>query len=327
MNWKYTLGVALGIGLLYFAFKDMDFKLFQENLANGNYWWLIASLLVSLFSHYVRAWRWKMLIEAAGKPIQTIDAFAAVLVGYMANAGAPRMGEVARCTVLTTKTQAPFATLAGTVFTERAIDVLSLGSLILVAFVLEYQKLIEYFHQYLPNFPIIFLMFLFLLVMMSIVIIWKTQKYWKKIALLNKIYEFVITILTSALSIRNLKSPGLFLFSTVLIWFFYVLSTYLGTLILPNTSSVGFTLAFILTMMGGIGMTIPVPGGLGPFHNAVIWTMIAFGYPKSDGEALALIIHTPQLIMLIITGAMAYFYLLSQSKLALEENAVNEHLG
>ena len=67
MNWKYILGVALGVGLLYFAFKDMNFQALQENLSNGNYLWLILSLIVSLGSHYVSAWRWKMLIEAAGK--------------------------------------------------------------------------------------------------------------------------------------------------------------------------------------------------------------------------------------------------------------------
>lgn len=316
MNWKYVLGIALGAGLLYFAFKDMNLQILQDNLIKGNYWWLILSLLVSFLSHYVRAWRWKMLIEAAGKNVKTVEAFAAVLVGYMANAGAPRMGEVARCTVLTTKTKAPFATLAGTVFTERAVDVLSLGILILLAFFLEYQKLINYFLEYSPKnlsfktlliFLLIFLFFIFL--------IWKTQKQWKKISIINKIYEFISTILVSAISIRYLKSPFLFLISTVLIWFFYVLSTYIGSFILPNTSSIGFSLAFIITIMGGIGMTIPVPGGLGPFHNAVIWTMVAFGYLKSDGEAFALVIHTPQLIMLVITGAISYFYLLSKSKL------------
>lgn len=318
MNWKYVLGVVLGVVLLYFAFRDMDFQLLRENLANGNYWWLLMSLLVSLVSHYFRAWRWRMLIEAAGKPIKTLDAFAAVLVGYMANAGAPRMGEVARCTVLTTKTQAPFATLAGTVFTERAIDVLTLGSLILLAFVLEYQKLIDYFIQYLPSFSVFYFTLFILLGLVVLVFIWKTQNYWKQIPFLNKILGFLSTILLSAMSIKNLKSPILFLLSTGLIWFCYVFSTYLGTFILPNTHSIGFQLAFILTIMGGIGMTIPVPGGLGPFHNAIIWTMIAFGYAKSDGEAFALIIHTPQLILLIITGAISYFYLLSQSNLETE---------
>ena len=323
MNWKYILGVALGVGLLYFAFKDMNFQVLQENLSNGNYLWLILSLIVSLGSHYVRAWRWKMLIEAAGKNIKTIDAFAAVLVGYMANAGAPRMGEVARCTVLTAKTQTPFTTLAGTVFTERAIDVLTLGLLIVLAFSLEYQKLINYFIQYTPKFSWSFLLIIFAFFLTSLLIVWKTKKYWQKIGLVNKIFEFLNSILVSAWSIKHLKSPMLFILSTVLIWFFYVLTTYLASLILPNTTAMGFSMAFIITIMGGIGMTIPVPGGLGPFHNAVIWTMVAFGFLKSDGEAFALVLHTPQLILLILTGAISYFYLLSQSKLETQTEKIS----
>lgn len=275
--------------------------------------WLVLSMLISMLSHLFRAWRWQLLIQAAGSQVRVFDAFAAVLVGYMANAAVPRMGEISRCTVLTTKTKTAFPVLAGTVVTERALDVLTLLSLIMLAFILQYQRLIAYFQQF--QFSPWFMVGIIVFGLLLLYFFMKFRQKWLSIPFLNKVYTFVLEVLSSAMSVFRLKNVGLFSVLTVLIWLSYTLSTFLATYIFASTASIGLELSFILMVMGGIGMTLPVPGGLGPFHNAIIWTLVAFGYAKSDGEALALIIHTPQLIMLVITGAMGYFYLLSTSKM------------
>lgn len=291
----------------------MDWQLLKQQLSQANYLWLVLSMFVSMLSHLFRAWRWQLLIQAAGSQVKVIDAFAAVLVGYMANAAVPRMGEISRCTVLTTKTKTSFPVLAGTVVTERALDVLTLLSLIILAFFLQYQRLITYFQQFHFSPWLIAGIITFGLLLLFIFI--KFRKKFLAFPLINKVYTFVSEVLTSAMSIFKLKNVGLFSILTMLIWLSYTLSTFLATYIFASTTSIGFELSFILMVMGGIGMTLPVPGGLGPFHNAIIWTLVAFGYAKSDGEALALIIHTPQLIMLVVTGAISYFYLLSTSKI------------
>ena len=87
-------------------------------------------VLVSLFSHFLRAYRWNYLLKPAGYTVKTSNAIGAVLVGYFANYGLPRMGEITRCTLVTRYDKVPFEVALGTVITERIIDTLLLLSLI-----------------------------------------------------------------------------------------------------------------------------------------------------------------------------------------------------
>ena len=72
----------------------------------------------------------------------------------------------------------------------------------------------------------------------------------------------------------------------------------------------------IVTIMGGIGMAMPVPGGLGPYHAAVIFTFVAFGIMATAeqseylGQTFAVIMHASQVIMILVSGAVSYLFLL-----------------
>jgi uncharacterized membrane protein YbhN (UPF0104 family) len=64
--------------------------------------------------------------------------------------------------------------------------------------------------------------------------------------------------------------------------------------------------------MGAVGMALPVPGGLGPYHAAITYTLVLYGYTESQGANLALVMHTSQLVINILMGAVSYGYLLFQ---------------
>lgn len=316
---KYILGIGLGLGLMYMAFRDVDWKNLQDNLAVAHYEWLIVSLLCSLFSHFLRALRWKMLLDAAGHPVSIQKAYSALLVGYMANNAVPRLGEVARCSVLIQPAKIPFLSSAATVVVERAIDVICLALLILLALFLESEKILSYFDNTGSGSgsgsttKYYILTGIFVIGIIGLVILYFTKKKWENLPIAKKIMEIFNQVLQAATSVFHLKTPYLFWLYTILIWLFYTFVTYFALWSLEPTKDLSFGFSFILMIMGGIGMTMPVPGGLGPFHNAIIFTFGAFGYSRADGQILALLIHTPQFVMLVCTGAISYFYLLTQT--------------
>ncbi|MCS7086376.1 MAG: flippase-like domain-containing protein, partial [Bacteroidia bacterium] len=101
-----------------------------------------------------------------------------------------------------------------------------------------------------------------------------------------------------------------FLTLSAAIWLGYVLMTWCVVEALPATARQGLYFAAVLTGMGGIGMVLPAPGGgLGPFHAAVYYTFVMFGLDGDDGKALALLLHTPQLVSNTALGLAAMFYL------------------
>ncbi|MCZ2355512.1 MAG: flippase-like domain-containing protein [Bacteroidia bacterium] len=315
---QYVLGLGLGGGLLYLAFKDFDWKLLQDALGQVSYLWLLVGLLASLSSHFVRALRWNLLLKASGysPPIQ--NTFAALLVGYMANNAVPRLGEVSRCSILTRSNKVPFTTGAGTVLTERALDVIALALQVLIAFLLESSRLLSYFDKTEKSTtPFYQTIWFYTLIIGGILagVVWLLRKRIAEITFVRAIIALVKNILQAAASIRNLREVRLFLVYTVLLWGLYTLATYLAFVAYPPTSELSFYFAWIVMTMTGIGMVIPVPGGVGPFHNAVIFTFIAFlGVSAADwGRILALFLHTSQLLMLVSLGAVSYFYLILQT--------------
>jgi len=97
----------------------------KSSLQNDvTYFWILLSAMCGLLSHISRAMRWNYLIEPLGKKPGTLNTFLSVMVGYIMNLVLPRMGEVARCGVLSRYEKISFARLIGTVVTERIIDVL-----------------------------------------------------------------------------------------------------------------------------------------------------------------------------------------------------------
>ena len=320
---RYVLGLGLGGGLLYLAFKDFDWLLLKEALSEASYFWVVVSLIASLASHFVRALRWNLLLKASGflPPIQ--NTFAALLVGYMANNAMPRLGEVSRCSILSKANKVPFTTGAGTVLTERALDVVALAAQVLIAFLLESSRLLSYFDQTERSQAPFYEETWFYIVLVVAVLglfIWFMRRRIAELKFVQALLDLVKNILRAASSIRNLREVRLFLFYTVLIWGLYTVATYLAFFVYPPTAGLSVYFAWIVMTMTGIGMTLPVPGGLGPFHNAVIFTFIAFlGQSAGDwGRVLALFIHTSQLLMLVSLGAISYFYLVLQPQKSAE---------
>lgn len=314
---KYIAGLGIGAVLLYLTFRNIELEEALHQIAQADFMFVLASLGVSLFSHFLRAIRWKMLIEPVGYATSTLNTFAAVMVGYMANNAVPRLGEVSRCSMLLKSDQVPFPVSIGTVVLERVIDVLVMGAFVGLAFLLEYDHLMEIVEQTLGaqsgsgSSLRYFIMGLILFAgVMGILVIRKYYTQLKMNPLAGKILNFLEGLWASLIGIFKLRQPGLFLFITGLIWFCYIAQYFVCFWALPDTANLSFYFALMIMILGGIGIVLPVPGGVGAFHFFCQLTFIVFGYSEQTGANYALLIHTSQYLMLIGVGAIAYFYLL-----------------
>ena len=140
---KYVLGFGLGIGLLVMAMLNVDFEKVSGYFAKANYLWVGLALMVAMLSHWFRALRWKMLLDAAGYPSKTSNLFASIMVGYMVNQALPRAGEISRATLASRTEKVPFSTSMGTIVTDRIFDLIILGSLVATIFALEFDHIVN----------------------------------------------------------------------------------------------------------------------------------------------------------------------------------------
>jgi len=140
------------------------------------------------------------------------------------------------------------------------------------------------------------------------------RNFLRKFSLYDRASAFFKKMIQSIIGSTKMPNKGLFVFLSLLIWFFYVVSCYACLYILPSETGFSFYLAFILTVLGSIGMSFPVPGGIGSFHAFVGLGLLAFGFSKATGEKQALVMHAAQMIGNFGIGLLDYFYFLFLKK-------------
>jgi uncharacterized membrane protein YbhN (UPF0104 family) len=78
---------------------------------------------------------------------------------------------------------------------------------------------------------------------------------------------------------------------------------------LPDTAHLGLIDALFLSLIGGLGFVIPVPGGIGAYHFIVTMSLSAiYGIPEQTGLVFATLSHSSQAITQILFGAGSYIY-------------------
>ncbi|MEY3679042.1 MAG: hypothetical protein RI924_1183 [Bacteroidota bacterium] len=305
---KFLVLLSLSAGMLYWAFKGQDLSFIIHQLKNTRYQWLAASVFTCLLAHVVRALRWGLLIQPLGFTVSLKNSFSAVMIAYLANLAIPRMGEVSRCAVLNRTDKVPVNQLLGTVLTERFFDLLFLLAITGLSLILSFSRIAEFIYQNiwlktkstllevdLLGWPLVLLFSLFLLMYA----LKKTMQKWMK-PVLNAWNGFK----NGLLSFRKMPSKATFLILSALMWFLYFLSTYLCFFALAATSNLGLLAALAALVFGSLGMIVPVQGGIGAFHWMVAEGLTLYALPKADGLAFATLIHSSQILVILVIGSV-----------------------
>ncbi|MEA3460594.1 MAG: lysylphosphatidylglycerol synthase transmembrane domain-containing protein, partial [Bacteroidota bacterium] len=269
--------LALGILLLYFAFRGVAFNELASTLQKVNFWWIALSLLFAGISFLSRARRWMLLIEPLGFKPSFKNTYHSLMVGYLSNYALPRLGEVTRCVTLGNREKIPVDSLIGTVIIERVTDMLMLMLILLIlliswmekfgAFFSEQvlqpmqQKLVEVFGG-----TAVFWMIVGAALVLLFLLIYLLRKRLYRFSLVRKIKDIITGVLDGLKTIYRMKRKWEFVFHSVLIWVFYILMTWVVVFALEELSGLTFIDGMFLLVIGGLGMSAPVTAGFGAYH-------------------------------------------------------------
>ncbi len=316
---KFIVFLAVGILLLWVAFRNVDFSKISEVLKEADYSWLLLSVFFGLLAFISRARRWVLLIRPLGFSPTTKNSFYALMTGYLANIALPRIGEVTRCVALGKKEKIPVDQLIGTVVIERTIDFLSLLS-IMVYLIFTSSNQINQFLKESILLPIkqkvisvfgvtwVIWVILFVLLIIIFLLIIRYKKNLRKIRFFAKIFDVARGVINGLKTITNLKRKGEFIFHTIFIWINYALMTWVVVFSIESTSHLTFTDSIFLLVIGGLAMSAPVQSGLGAFHYIISRGLLFVNnIPLEDGLVYALLTHESQLIFVAIIGTISFF--------------------
>ena len=261
----------------------------KSDFSMVNYWWVATIVIAFIISNILRAHRWLMLTETLGVKGKLSNAYFTIMVGYFANMGLPRIGEVVRAGLFARYEKIGPEKVMGTIVVDRVIDLLSLLFAIILALVLQGSVLYDFFKVKLAD-TIFSKTWIYIVIVAFIVflyLVYKFRRIIKRWSLYQKIQHLVEGFRDGLRSLRRVRTPWALFIDTVLIWLMYYLMMFLCFNSFPPTAHLGMMAGLMTFVFGGLGIVFPSPGGMGTFHAMVIMALAIYGISGDDAFSFA----------------------------------------
>ena len=304
---KIGVPIAFGAFLIWYIYNKFTPLQLQElsgYVKNANYWIVGLSVGLNLLSHLARAHRWSFMLEPLGYKPKLANNFMAVSVAYLMNIFIPKSGEVSRGIVLDKYEKIPFSAGFGTIISERIVDLILLVAFTVVALALKFDILYGYVLEKIP--PSI-LNTIFIAIVGLGVLVFLFLKFSRSKAN-SKIKTFILGLKEGVLSIVTMKKKGLFIVHTFFIWGLYLLSFYVATQALPETSDIGFSTIIIAFVVGSFTFAF-TNSGFGTYPAAMAGVLVLFNVPFTVGTAFGWIIWSSGIASIIVIGVGSLLFL------------------
>ena len=313
---KVAFFFLIGILLIWWSLHQIppqEWAKFTTALKTTKYWIVVPVFILLGFSHFLRALRWRLIMEPLGYKPSITNTFLAVLIGYLANLAVPRLGEVLKCTLLSKYEKVPAEKIVGTIVAERAFDVLSLGIVFILALIFQFNVIQTGWKQLMAqkaNNPADPSNHYVLYILVGIVVVFILGLFIFKSRLnktILKIKHIFKGIWEGIISATKLKKHNLFFLYSFGIWFMYLLATFIGLYGTEGTDS-SFATALSCLAYASIGMII-TPGGIGAYAYLMAKVLELNGIEYTLGLANGTIQWFAQFLIIIVLGGLSLILL------------------
>jgi uncharacterized membrane protein YbhN (UPF0104 family) len=307
----------LGIALIWWSLHQIpgeEWTKFTLALKHSKLWIVFPVLIILGLSHFLRALRWRLIMEPLGYKPSITNTYLAVLIGYLANLAIPRLGEVLKCTLLAKYEKVPAEKIVGTIVAERAFDVISLGLVFLMALGLQFNVIEAGWNQLknqtnTPSSSLndsnwkVYLLLAALSIVLALFFILR-----KRIPkIITSIQQIVRGIWEGVISATKLKQHNLFFLYSFGIWFLYLLATYVGLHATEGTES-SFATAISCLAYASIGMIL-TPGGIGAYAYFMAKVLELNGVDYTLGLANGTLQWFSQFLIVLLLGGVSLILL------------------
>lgn len=317
---QFTVLLGVGILLAWLSIKSVwgERDKIGNSFVTANYFWVGVSIVIAFFSHFLRAFRWNYLLKPLGYSVKPANAVGAVLIGYFANYGLPRMGELTRCTMVAKYDDVPFEVALGTVITERIVDMLLLLAIFVLTLFAQFAQLKDLAAEYIVNplmgkltgiseQPVKFIILISIVIIAFIGFMLVRKKLAK--ALTGKFGNIIKGFGNGLSSIKDIDKKFQFIALSIAIWASYFYSLYACFFAFTGTSELGHAECLVLLLFGTFGVVFS-PGGLGAYP-AIITALLTATYHVEIISAVAFpwMAWTSQFILVVVLGIMSLILL------------------
>ncbi len=314
----YLFTVILTFVFLYIALKNVDLKKSINIISHSSIPAIVLYIFIFFAAHFVRAIRWKFMIDSIKKDVSIIHLFGSVMIGYGVSCIIPRLGELYRGLFLGRWENISRTTVIGTIVIERIIDVAAFAFAALISVYIYsgnlYDKVSWLKASLITGFVLIFIMIFFLIFIVRYkgkfneTIIRMVGKISPNLAnKLKNIFETLITGLSSITGLRNIISISFF---TILMLGLYAANAFVGFYVLgmEKICTITYGISWVVMTISAFGVMIPTPGGTGSYHLITIFALTQlFAFDYETSAAYAIFTHLISYILCILSSVFLIY--------------------
>lgn len=318
---RYGLPLALTVLLVWYMFKKVNFKEMMHLIKHGvDYWWILLAMGISVFSHIFRAARWRLQLTALGIKPPFMALCCSIFGCYALNLVFPRLGEVWRCSYISSSQKASFTSVLGSMIGDRLADTLMVGLLFLFSLVVAYTGIEAFLTKYPVGRDIITLLtniWFWVAIAGCVIACWVLLKIFHDTKVVSKLKEMASNTWDGFSVVVRMKGRWKFLALTLCIWGCYYFQLYVAFYAFDFTRALchepalawGLIPCLVAFVLSSIGMAIPSNGGLGPWNLAVMFGLAIYGVSDAQGTAFSMLQWGGQTVMLILLGIYTMVYI------------------
>ena len=311
---RLIIGCLIGGVFLYLAGRKVDFSLMWEAFTKVNYGFVLLAVPVMFFSHFLRALRWRYLMD----PIKRVDLaslFSALLIGYMANILMPaHLGELLRAYVLGKKRGVSASSTFATIVVERIIDVFAL--LLLMVFAVFVYPFPDWINKagYAMLIGTVGL-FVFLILLKKYFAFFErfVRLFLKPLPkkLQEKLGRGIRSFVLGLVPLRSAWDYPVVAVLSVVIWACYgfIIHLVLYAFDFVSVYHLPWSTSLIVLVVTTIGIVVPSsPGYVGTYHWLCQISLAMFGVPAGPALSFAILTHGVNFLPVLIAGLILAYY-------------------
>ena len=256
-----SIPLLIGLAIIYYQYTTLTHEELEKikiSFLKADYFYIFLSLFIALFGYWSRAYRWKFSLQHLGYKTHFRNDLMTVCVSYLVNLTIPRSGEISRAALLKKYENVPFDKGFGTIVAERIVDLLIFLLFVVIAFVLQFEKLYKFLIDKLPLEKIIYLLVGGFVTFVIFVFVWIYAE-WK---IINKLKQKLSGLIEGMTSILKMKNKWNYIFHSFFIWLSYLLMFYVTIFALPETANIGFDVVIMGFIFGSLAVGF-TNGGIG----------------------------------------------------------------
>lgn len=318
---RWLLPLALTILLVTYMFKKVNFSDMWEIVTHGvDYWWILAAMVISVFSHIFRALRWQIQLRSLGIRPPLMALICSIFGTYALNLVFPRLGEIWRCSYIAGREHKPFTTVVGSMVADRLSDTLIVLLLTLLTFLVATPAIEAFLVKYPIGAGLVDTFknpWTWTVVFGSVALVWAIFTLGRNLGPVAKTRQWIGEMWKGFASIATMHGKWKFIGYTLCIWGCYYVQLYVAFFAFPFTRELcsepglafGLTPCLVAFVLSSIGMAVPSNGGLGPWNIAVMFGLAVYGISDAQGTAFSMLQWSGQTVMLILLGIYTMVYI------------------